>query len=108
MADFPNFDSWSSSTGIAGLLSLPNSTYPYFWAWILAGIWIIIILNTFFRERRDLSKSNILSSMAVASLAILVLATIGSLVGFISLEIMLYIIALFIVTGAIWWFSGSG
>ena len=103
---FPNFGNWSSSTGIAGLLSLPNSSYPYFWAWILAGVWAIVVLNSYFREKRDLVKSNILSSMAVASLAILVLATVGSLVGFISLEIMLYVLAIFIITGALWWFAG--
>ena len=106
MAVFPDLSNLSSPD-IGDVLSLPNSSYPYYWAWILGGIFFIIALNTYFKEKKDIGKGNILSSMAVSSLACLVLAALGTLVGFITLEIMLYVIAIWVVLTAIWWFSGE-
>jgi hypothetical protein len=107
MASFPDFGNWSSSSGIGGILSLPNASYPYYWAWILGGIWSIIVLNSYFLEKSITGKGNILSSLAVASFAILILSILGTLVGFISLEIMLYVIAISMILLGVWWFSGS-
>lgn len=105
MASFPDLGNLSSSSRINDFLSLPNASYPYFWAWIIGGIWIIITLNTYYKEKRDTGRGNILSSMAVAAFACIILSTLGTLVGFISLEIMLYILVLGIVLIAVWWFS---
>lgn len=105
MVDFPDLSNLNETSGVGGLLALPNSSYPYFWAWILFGIFSIMFLGLYFKEKSEKGKANILSSMAVSAFAILLLATIGTVVGFISLEIMVYILVISLVLIAIWFFS---
>ncbi len=107
MVEYPNLSSLDNSSGIAGLLSLPNASYPFFWAWILGGIWIIIVLTMYFKEVEKVGKSRILSSMAVASLAILLLSTIGTVLTIVSIEIMVNILVLSMLIIGIWFFSGK-
>ena len=105
MVNYPDLSSLNGTTGISGFMSLPNDSYPFFWAWILAGIFLIITTSSYFTEKSRKGYANILSSMAVSSFAILILATIGSIVGFISLEIMTYIFVLSMLIIGIWYFS---
>ncbi len=107
MVDYPDLSSLDSGSGIAGLMSLPNSSYPYFWAWILSGIWVIMVLTMYFKEVEKVGKAKILSSMAVASFAILVLSTIGTVLTIISVEIMVNILVLSLIVIGIWLFSGK-
>jgi len=107
MVSYPDLSSLNETAGIGGILSLPSSAYPYFWAWIMGGLWIIITLSLYFTEREKKGIGNILSSMAVSCLAILVLSTIGTIVGFITLEIMIYILVLSFLIIGVWFFSSK-
>lgn len=105
MADFHDLSSLPSNHTIGDILSLPNNSYPYFWIWILGGIWMIISMSLYFKEKERLGKGNLISSMAVSCFAILVLSLIGTLVGFVSLEIMVYVLVFCVMIIAIWFFS---
>ncbi len=107
MVTYPDLSSLNNESGIAGLMSLPNASYPYFWAWIMGGIWIIMVLTMYFKESEKLGKSKILSSMAVSSFAILFLSTIGTVLTIISVEIMVYILVLSLIVIAVWFFSSK-
>ena len=107
MVEYPDLSSLDNQSGIAGLMSLPNSSYPYFWAWIFGGIWIIMVLSMYFREVEKTGKANILSSMAVASFAILLLSTIGTVLTIISVNIMVTILVLTMLIIGIWFFSSK-
>ena len=105
MVDYPDLSSLNNNSGIAGLLSLPNASYPYFWAWIFAGIWSIMVLTMYFKEVEKVGKAKILSSMAVASLAILLLSTIGTVLTIVSVEIMVTTLVLSLLIIGIWFYS---
>ena len=107
MVNYPDLSSLNSESGIAGLMSLPNSSYPFFWAWILGAIWSIMVLTMYFKEVDKVGKAKILSSMAVASLAILLLSTIGTVLTIISVDIMVTILVLSLVIIGIWFFSSK-
>lgn len=107
MVEYPDLSNLNNDSGIAGLMSLPNASYPFFWAWILGGIWIIIVLNLYFKESEKLGKAKILSSMAVASFAILLLSTIGTVLTIVSTEIMVNILVLSLMVIGIWFFSSK-
>ncbi len=107
MVSYPDLSNLNNQSGIAGLMSLPNSSYPYFWAWILAGIWIIIVLIMYFTDKEKTGKGKILSSMAVSSFAILFLATIGTVLGIVTNDIMVYILVISSIIIAIWMFTGK-
>jgi hypothetical protein len=107
MVNYPNLSSLNNESGVAGLMSIPNSSYPYFWAWILGGIWSIIVLTMYFKENEKIGKAKILSSMAVASLAILFLSTIGTVLTIISVDIMINILVLSLIIIAVWFFSSK-
>ncbi len=105
MVEYPDLSVLNNQSGIGGLLSLPNASYPYFWAWILGGIWAIITFTTYFVEKEKEGKGRMLSSMAVACLVIIFLSTIGTIVGFVSVEIMVYILVISMIIIAIWFFT---
>lgn len=106
MVSYPDLSSLNDTAGIGGLLSLPNSSYPYFWAWIMVGIWTILTLTLYFKEKERKGFGYFLSSMSVSCFAIITLATIGNIVGFITLEILVYILILSFLIVGIWFFSG--
>jgi len=107
MVNFPDLSNLSSGSGIGGILSLPNATYPYFWAWILGGIWAIITLSLYFKEKELRGVGHMLSSMSVACLAIIILSTIGTIVGFVPLMIMIYILVLSLLIIGVWFFTND-
>lgn len=107
MVSYPDLSSLNDTSGIGGLMSLPSSAYPYFYAWIMGGLWMIISLSLYFSERQRKGKSNILSSMAVACFSIMILSVTGTIVGFISLEIMIYILVFSFSIIGIWFFTSG-
>ena len=107
MVEYPNLSNLGNDSGIAGFMALPNSSYPYFWAWILGGIWTIMVLTMYFKEVEKVGKAKILSSMAVASFAILLLSTIGTVLTIVSVEIMVIILVLSMIIIGIWFFSSK-
>ena len=108
MADYPDLSSLTNTSGIGGLLAVPNASYPFFWAWIMAGIFFIITLTSYYKEKERKGIGYMLSSLAVASFATIVLATVGTIVGFITLEIMIFILVFGLMIIGVWFFfSGN-
>ena len=105
---YPDLSNLSNTSGISGLLTLPNASYPFFWTIILAGIFIILSSTMYYREKALKGVGNLLSSMAVSSFACIVLATFGSLVGIFTVTYLVYIAVVGIVIIALWIFSKMG
>jgi hypothetical protein len=101
MYDYPN------STTIEGILSYPTQGSPYFWLWILVGIFFISAFSSFFAEVKVFGKGKLLSSLVVSSFFVLILAVLGNVVGFITKEILILIIIFFIIFTAIFIFSSE-
>jgi len=81
-------------TDISSILGFPLTGDPYFWAKIFLAFWVILTSIFFFEERARLGKGNLLSSLAFSSIAIVVLASIGSLIGIMNNEILIPIVVL--------------
>ena len=105
MVTFPDFSSIANNSNIGTFLSLPNSSYPYFWAWILGGLWIIVTFSLYFTEKDKIGKGKLLASMSVACFAIIVLSTLGTIIGVVSLEIMIYILVISMMIIGVWFFT---
>ncbi len=105
MVDYPDLSSLSDNPNIGDFLSLPNASYPFFWAWIIGGLWLIITFSLYFGEKEKKISESLLASMAVSCFAIIVVSVLGSIVGFISLEIMVYILVFSIGIIAVWLFT---
>ncbi len=103
MVSYPNLDNLPS--GIGGLLSLPNASYPFYWALIMIGLWVIFSLTMYFKEKELSGKGNLLSAMAVSAFAIIMLSTVGTLFNIITLTIFLPLLIGGLVIIAIWIFS---
>ena len=101
MYDYPD------STTIQGLLSYPTQGNPYFWLWILGGIFAIMSFTSYYKEVSVFGKGRIISSFVVSSFFITLLAGLGTLAGFITNEIMIYILIFFALFTAIFLFSGK-
>jgi hypothetical protein len=101
MYDYPN------STTIEGFLSSPTQGSPYFWLWILGAIFVIMSFTSFYNEVKVFGRGRLLSSLVVSSFFITILASLGSAVGFITKEILIYIIIFFAIFTAIFIFSGK-
>ena len=96
-----------NDTSVAGIMGFPLTGDYYFYAKILFGIWLIIGLGFFFEERKRLGKGNMLSSFAVASLAVIVLASIGSLFDIVTGEVFVSTIVLGLISIFIWFIKGK-
>lgn len=101
MYDYPN------STTIEGLLSYPTQASPYFWLWILAGLFVIMTLSSFYSEVKVFGRGKLLSSLVVSSFFITCLALLGTLAGFITSEILIYCLIFFSIFTVIFIFSGE-
>ena len=107
MVTYPDLSDLGSNPTIGSFMSLPNASYPYYWAWILGSIWMMITLTLYFKEKERKGIGLFLSSMAVSSLAIIFLAVTGTIVGFITLEVMIYILVIGLLIIGIWFFSSD-
>lgn len=91
--------------GIQGLMTYPLSCDGFFYAKILFAIWTILGLGTFFEERLRKGEGNILSSFAISSLAIIVIATVGSMLGLVTEGILTLTFVFGLIFIAIWYFK---
>jgi len=105
MVDYPDMSNLNATSGIGGILALPNASYPYFWTWILFGIWMIITTSLYFSEKERKGKGNLLSSMSVSSLAIIILSSLGTIIGFIEVSVMVQSLIFNLVIISLWIFS---
>ena len=101
MYDYPN------STTIEGILSYPTQGSPFFWVWILGALFFIFTFTSYYSEVRVFGKGKLLSSLVVSSFFITCLAVLGSVVGFISTEILIICIIFFAIFTAIFIFSSE-
>lgn len=95
----------TNETAGMSILKYPLSGDPYFYFNILCGLWLILTLTLFFRDKEKLGISNFISALAVVSFAITVLGYFMSLMEFITSGMMGVILALSIVFIAIWFIS---
>ncbi len=107
MVTYPDLSSLSNDSGIGGLLQVPPSAYPYYWLWIMAALWAIITTTLYFKEKERKGFGFLLASMAIAGFAIILLSTIGTVVGFISVEIMVFILVFVLLIIGIWFFFSN-
>ena len=105
MVSYPDLGNLSDTGGIGELLALPNASYPFYWGLIMIGLWIIVSLSLYFKEKSSLGKGNLLSAMAVSAFAIIMLSTIGTLFSILTLEVFLPLLIGGLVIIAIWIFS---
>lgn len=101
MYDYPN------ASSIGELLSYPTIGNPSFWLWILGAIFVIFSLTSYYNEVKIFGKGRLLSSLVVSSFFITCLAVLGSVIGFITTEILIIIIVFFAIFTAIFIFSGD-
>ena len=106
MVSYPDLSNLSDGAGIAELLALPNASYPFYWALIIIGIWIIVSMTMYFKEKSVGRPGNLLSAMAVSAFAMIILSTVGTLFNILTLEIFLPLLIGGLVIIAIWMFSG--
>ena len=90
-------------TGVESILSFPLTGDYYFWGKFLLALWVILGAGFFFEERLRLGKANILSSLAFASLAVMVLGVIGSSISIITSDILITILVLGSIFIFIWY-----
>lgn len=107
MVQFTDLSNLSQNATIGDFMAFPNASYPYFWAWIIGAIWVIITLTLFFTEKDKIGKAEILSNLAISSFACIVLSIFGTLLGIIENEIMIRILVLGIVFIVVWLFSSK-
>lgn len=105
MVEYPDLSSLSNNSGIEDLMALPNASFPWFWVTILAGIFLILTLSLYYREKEERARGSLLSAAAVSSLACIVLAVIGSLFGLFTLETLVPVIVFGILIIAVWFMS---
>lgn len=97
--------------GWADYLVYPTSCDYYFYAKIFGGLFLIFALFIYFSEKKILAKPDVISSLGVSSLAIFVLALIGTMIEstggipMIQQDIFIYTFAFAIVFVAIWIFK---
>ncbi len=95
-------------TTVGDLLVWPTGCYYYFYLVVFATIFITLTLILYNKEKEEIVKADIISSLGVSSIVVLILALIGTLVKnsadipMVQQDIFLYIFAFAIVFIAIW------
>ena len=106
-----SLDVMGTTLNIADYLVFPTTCFYYFWAIMFFALFALITFFLFNREREDLVKADLISSMGVAATAIFFLAIIGTLVTatngipLLQRDIFLYILAFWVVIVAVWIFK---
>ena len=107
MVEYPDLSSLSNTSGISGLIAVPSASFPWFWTTILIGIFFIITWASYFNEKALKGRGNILSSMAISSLACIIGATLGSLVGMFTVQTLVPIVVFGVLIIGIWILSSN-
>ena len=101
-------------TGITTLgdwLVWPTGCYYYFYMVVFATIFITLTLILYNREKEEIVKADIISSMGVSSIVVLMLALIGTLIKnsadipMVQQDIFLYIFSFAIIFILFWFFK---
>lgn len=100
---FPGIE--TVGTSISEILSYPTTGDYYFYAKILAGIWVILTFILYRKEEDRLGRGDIVSSMGVSAIATIFLSVIGSLFGIIQNDVNIQIIVGGLVFIILWLFK---
>ena len=104
-AEFTNINSFGD------LLVWPTGCNYYFYLIVLATIFIVLTLILFNRQKESEIRGDLISSLGVSSIAIIILALIGTLIKndanipMIQSDIFLYVFAFGIIFILIWFFK---
>ena len=104
-AGFTNINSFED------LLVWPTSCNYWFYLIVLATIFIVLTLILYNRQKESEIKGDLISSLGVSSIAIIILALIGTLIKnsadipMIQSDIFLYVFAFGIIFILIWFFK---
>ena len=102
---------FTGMTSVGDLLVWPTICNYYFYLVVFATIFITLALILYNREREEVVKSDVISSLGVSSIVILILALIGTLITnsagipMVQQDIFLYIFAFSIIFILIWFFK---
>lgn len=91
-----------TDTSFKAMLQFPSIDTPLFYPIILFALFMITTISSYFFERDRVGKGNFLSSLAVSSLTILVLAMILRLLELISREILIIHMVVSLVFIGLW------
>lgn len=92
--------------GISGILAYPTTCDYYFYSKIMVAIWIILTFILYHKEKDDnIPNPDMISCMAISSIAVIFIALTGSLLGIIQPEIFIEILVMGMVFVAIWYFK---
>lgn len=91
-----------TDTSLIGILQYPASCVHYFYAYIMIALWLILTLILFRRDQDKLGKGDFISSMAVSSIAIFFLATIGTGLEIITSDIFIEMLVAMSILVVIW------
>lgn len=100
-----------SNIGIVELLVYPTTCFYYTYAIIFFALFIVIALLLYNREREDIPKPDMISSIGTSATAVLFLALITTLIKtedgipMLQRDIFIYIFVIWIVLVAIWFFK---
>lgn len=75
-----------ASPTIGDVLRFPTVCDPFFYTKIYFALFVIFTLTIYFRERSTTLKGDFMGAMGVTSIGIIVLAIVGTLVGFLQKE----------------------
>ena len=98
-------------TGLEDLLVYPTTCYYHFWSVMLFVIFIVIAFALYNREREVTTQADLISSLGVSATAVMFLAIVGSLISstngipMIQQDILLFVVAFWVVISAIWFFK---
>lgn len=74
--DIFNYTNSTGATGITGVFGYVATSFPVFFPFVLFCIWLIIMLGSYFSEKRLNGIGDIMSSFAVSSVITFVLSSI--------------------------------
>lgn len=100
-----------SSINLVDYLVFPTTCFYYFYAIIFFGLFILLTLLLYNRERELLVQPDLISSIGVSATAIMFLATIATTIKstsgipMLQQDLFLFIIALWIVSIIVWFFK---
>ncbi len=104
----------SGFTGITTFgdwLVWPTGCNYYFYLVVIATVFIVLTLILYNREKQELGRADIISSLGVSSVSVIILSLIGTLIKntanipMIQKDIFLYILAMGMVFILIWLFK---
>jgi putative exporter of polyketide antibiotics len=84
-----NLTSYGNASDLTNLFAMPNMDFPIFFPMILFAIFMILGLSTFFKQRAEEGKGDILSSLAVSGFGTIVISLAMRLLGMISKTTMI-------------------